>query len=250
MKKTDINGIFGRLDMAARGVSDISEFCETLERFGISNCVISSTDALLHDVKRGNDRTFDFCSRSGGRLLPCAVINPRWPVREAEECIDQGTVGLKLCPGFHRFSLCDKYVMSETVEIFREKKIPIIIQTGIPSLDTSYRSLDISDLKVFCENNPELKIIIAGLTFLKITGFLTFLKSNPHVMLDSSYIYGAGFFEDLVHAGLEDQLCFGTGYGIQSPAAGLSIIEDCDIKTQAKEKILYTNISSLIEKAI
>jgi len=39
----------------------------------------------------------------------------------------------------------------------------------------------------------------------------------------------------------------GTGYGIQSPAAGLGIVEQAEISEHAKQKILSGNIERILE---
>jgi len=246
--KIDANTIIGRFGIVSPGVANFDEFIAELDAHQIDKCLVSSTLALLHDTATGNELTWQWCKKSNGRLIAIPLLNPRWGIAEGEKQLKNGAKALKLSPAFHRFSLNDKWLFGELEEWLREQRKPLFIDTGFACAADMYKTTSFAQLAPFCERYREAPIIILGLSGIETEGMTNFLKANPHVYLESSYLYVAGYIKKLVDAGLEKQLIAGSGYGINAISAGWSVVEYAQITAAAKRKIIGENIATIILK--
>jgi predicted TIM-barrel fold metal-dependent hydrolase len=242
----DCHGIFGRLGFAAPGEWRAEAFLAELDKHGITQSVISTTTAMLHDVDRGNKELFELCKKHNDRLLPLPVANPRWGWSEAEGYLGTGAVGLRICPSFQNYRLTNRYLLQEFVNGCRDHNVTLFIMLGNTCCTSLYTMTKLEQVFGFATWATDINIVLQGLEYMDTAGLTPFLKANPSVHVETSMLYAACYVERLVEAGLAGQVCMGTAYGIQSPAAGLSIIRDADVDEESRSQMLYRNASALI----
>lgn len=74
----DVHTLFG--PVPPRGAEDgVGHLLELLDRHGIAGAVTLSTRGLYYSATAGNRETIYHCNKSGNRLLPAAVLDPRSP---------------------------------------------------------------------------------------------------------------------------------------------------------------------------
>ncbi len=104
--------------------------------------VISRQGARLKEAAKPNNHLAIELARESGRLTPLAWINPLLEdaADEAEKCLEKGSRGIKLQPGFHRFALDDEKVAGVT-KIAEDFGVPVFIHTGSDVPPLSARGL-------------------------------------------------------------------------------------------------------------
>ena len=245
--KIDSNGIIGRFGIVSKGVNDLDEFIGELDQHNIEKCLVSSTMSFLHDTAKGNETAWQWCEKSKGRLISIPLINPRWGIEEAEKQIKLGAKALKLSPCFHRFSLNDKWLFGELENFLATNKVPLFIDTGLACSADMYKTTAFSQIVSFCERYKAAPVVILGLSGIETEGMTNFLKNNPNIYLETSYLYTAGYIKRVVEAGLEEQIVAGSGYGVNTISAGWSVVKHAEISIQAKNKIAGENIAGIIK---
>jgi predicted TIM-barrel fold metal-dependent hydrolase len=245
-KVIDCNGVFGRFGFVAPGEWKADAFLAEMDRHAITQSIITTTTALLHDTRRGNEALFDLCIENEERLLPLPVSNPRWGWDETAALLDAGAVGLRLCPSFQYYDLTNRYLMEPIVNGCRERQATLFITVGLTCCADLYPLTPFMQIAAFCEWAEGMPIVIQGLPTTDTAGLTAFLKAHPSVHVDTTMFYAARHIEDLVASGLAGQICMGTAYGIQSPAAGLSVIADAEIDSASRAQMLCENVAKLI----
>lgn len=244
--KIDAHGVIGRFGVVSKGIADRRTFIDTLDRRGIDRCVACSTMALLHDGARGNEEARRWAAESDGRLIPVPVVNPRWPLDEAEDQWEKGASALMLAPSFHRFRLNDRWLFEPLENWLVEKKVPLFIHSGFACASDFYSPAGFAELADFCDRHSNFPIVILGLSYVETEGVLRFLRHHPNVFLETSYLYGARYIETLVENGLEDQIVAGTGFGVNSLDAGWSVVNHAEIPSEKKAKIGGGNLVKIL----
>jgi predicted TIM-barrel fold metal-dependent hydrolase len=241
----DVNGIFGRFGIIAKGAPDVREYLSALDKFEIDISLVCSSMAMLHDTRRGNEMMLGICAEHRDRLKPAAVINPRWGKEEAESFLDRGAAALRLEPSFHRYSLLDDEIMEPVLAVAEGRGIPLIVNAGLCCAQDVYSYMPVRDARSFCEKHPGVQVLLTGAPYEETRGIISFMKKHGSLSLDTAMLYGGRFIEKLVENGLENRVCLGTEYGLQSPAAGMSVIQEAEIPASAKQKMLGLNAKKL-----
>jgi hypothetical protein len=74
----DVHTLFG--PVPPRGAEDgVNHLLELLDRHNVAGAVTLSTRGLFYSASAGNRETIYYCEKSGNRLLPAAVVDPRSP---------------------------------------------------------------------------------------------------------------------------------------------------------------------------
>ncbi|MBU0714922.1 MAG: amidohydrolase family protein [Verrucomicrobia bacterium] len=242
----DANGLYGRFGAFARGIWDLDRYLEELRRHGIDRSLVSSAESVLHDVRRGNDLIFKLSLQKKDELIPVAVANPRWPVKEVEECLARGSRAIRLCPATHHFDLSNPWLMNDFMSFCSAVKVPLIIDVGLSPCRSVYGIVPTAEAMAFCNRYADLNFLLMNIPGSECAGLTNFLKTHPRVFLENSDLYMARYVEHLVAAGLENQICLGTGFGINSMAAGISTIRCAEVTAQQKRKMMGENIGRFL----
>lgn len=240
MTTVDANGYLGRFGIVARGVAETGDFLRELDRYEIERALVSSTTAILHDVARGNAMNFEACAASGGRLLPVAVVNPRWGVDCAAEILHSGVHAIRVCPSLQLFSLNNEPLLADTLAWCREHGMVVMVDMGLQCCTGAYAPAPVAEAQDFCARHPEVRILLQGYPFMLAPATDRFLRDHSHVAVETSSLFGGLALEHLVAEGLEGQIWLGTGFGLNSLALA-ETVRRAAIPAAVQEKILSGN---------
>src|SRR5579859_6795049 len=168
----DIDGMAGRYE----------ELEGLMDRYGVSRCFMFCLDEPDRHpgFRAGNDRTLDFASRSGGRLIPFVRLDlTESPIEEAKRCLDLGARGIKLHPRAQKFQLNDTR-LAPVFALAAERRVPILIHGGRglpPIADHLGRLVDA---------HPEAQLIIAHAGIADLAALARTFAGKAGVFFDTS----------------------------------------------------------------
>src|ERR671935_303318 len=158
---------------------ELEQLCD---RYGVSRCFVFCMDE--HDrhpaFRAANDRTLEYATRSGGRLIPFVRLDlAESPIEEATRCLDLGARGIKLHPRAQRFLLNDKR-LAPVFALAAERRVPILIHggRGLPPIADHLARL--------VERYPEAELIIAHAGIADLAGLAARFAGKAGVFFDTS----------------------------------------------------------------
>jgi predicted TIM-barrel fold metal-dependent hydrolase len=169
---TDIDGMVGVYEDLERG----------MDKYGISRCFMFCLDEPDRHpgFRAGNDRTLEFATRSGGRMIPFVRLDlAEDPIGEAKRVLDLGGRGIKLHPRAQKFLLNDER-LSPIFELAAERKVPILIHggRGLPPIA--------DDLARMADRYPDAGLIVAHAGIADLAALADRLSGKAGVFFDTS----------------------------------------------------------------
>ncbi len=234
----------------------------TMDRYGIDRAVVSSIHGIFYkNTQAANEELAADVARSGGRLIPFAVLNPTYTAWEddLETCHTKlGMKGIRVYPQYHDYAITDLR-LTNLVKRAAALRMPVAFSPRV--VDDRQRSwLDIdkrlspADIAGVVERVPEAKFIVlnAALPGDKDPAGRVFEKAD--ILFDTVYASGTGvamgaypLADGIARYGAK-KFAFGTAAPFREPVTALIRIEvSKETDAAAKDLIWSGNIRRLLD---
>ena len=193
---------------------------------GVARAVILGQDAhatpnpAFKSYTMRNDEVAKLASKSGGKLIPFAGVDPnagREAVAELKRAIKKlGMRGLKVHSSANSVYINDRRLMFPIYEFCQEAGVPILFHTGTTGLgDCEIRYSKPELLDEVCQGFPDLKVVMAHFGWPWPEVAVAVALRNPNVFIDVSgwkprYIPQSVL--QYLNGTLQDRFLFGTDY--------------------------------------
>ncbi|MCL4355350.1 MAG: amidohydrolase [Nitrososphaerota archaeon] len=216
---------FFKLDVDKLPTS-VDQILDEMEEAGVTRAVILGQDTsatgnhAFRNYTLRNDEVAAIATKSGGRLIPFAGVDPNaggGAVKELRRAVTElGMHGLKVHSSANSVYINDRKLMFPIYEYCEEAGIPVLLHTGTTGLgDTEIRYSKPELVDEVCAAFPDLKVIMAhfGWPWPEVT--LAIALRNPNVFIDVSgwkprYIPPSVM--PYLNGILQDRFLFGTDY--------------------------------------
>jgi predicted TIM-barrel fold metal-dependent hydrolase len=252
----DMHVLLGRWPFAPLGHETVDGVLELMDRAGIDKAVATSLNSVFYyDCEIGNREVGQACAQHPDRLIPFTVLNPHlmlWK-EHLQECLEAyGTVGIKLHPDFHKYSLLDN-VAAEVMDEARRLNLPVWIQTSL--LDMRHypgycfvAEVPILEVARAVERYADNTLIIAGGKHFRtrVPELLDATEREDYYIVTDGIggpYDGLGGLVERIGSG---RLLLGTRTPILYPEAAVMTVEQSTIGEQEKEQILGGNAKTLL----
>ena len=241
-------------DFVPEGKGTGNDYIESAKAAGVSGFFVFSVATTAHQVERIND-FISGCVKSsreqGFDTYGFAAMHQDYAdvEKEIERCIDLGHVGIKIHPDIQRFDLLDErfYKICEIAE----GRLALCLHIGDSREEYQYSSP--LKLKKVLDDFPKLKIIAAHLG-----GYMNWSVAKEHLWdrenlwYDLSSVLWSEIDRDLLHECIRDfapdRVMFGSDYPVSKPDNYLKLFDKLDLNDELREKILYKNAYSFLDK--
>ena len=254
---------FFKLDVA-RLPASTDQILDDMDEAGVDRGVILGQDTratanpAFRNYSLSNDELAGVASRSGGRLIPFAGVDPnagRPAVRELKRGVAKlGMKGLKVHSSANSVFLNDRKLMFPIYEVCQEARIPVLLHTGTTGLgDTEIRFSKPELVDEVCQRFPDLKVVMAHFGWPWPEVAVAIALRSPNAYLDVSgwrpkYLPPA--IMPYLNGILQDRFLFGTDYPMLRPKAWMDDFRENlapKLKPGVAEKLLGGNARRLLE---
>lgn len=239
------------------------QLLEEMDEAGVSKAVILGQDThatknpSFKNYTMKNDQLADLASRSRGRLVPFAGVDPnagKEAVRELKRSVNKlGLRGLKIHSSANSVYPNDRRKMYPIYDFCQEAGIPILFHTGTTGLgdcDIKYSKPEFLD--EVCQSYPDLKVVMAhfGWPWSDVT--IAVALRNPNVFIDVSGWKPRYLPQNIMpylNGTLQDRFLFGTDYPMLRQKEWMDDFEKNlkpKLKPGVSEKLLKQNAKRLL----
>lgn len=208
-------------------------------------------------AREANDYIIEATTRSKGRIVGFAGINPAWgsrAAREAERCADAGLRGIgELHPDTQGFDLADKRTMTGLMGVAQERSLIVTTHSSEPvgHLYTGKGSVTPQVLMQFISNYPEATIVCAhwggGLPFYALMPEVAAaLRSVYFDSAASPFLYTPQVYSVMASLVGADKMLFGSDYALLRPSRLLKEIDASPLAPQERKAVQGGNAARLL----
>lgn len=247
----DFNAYVGHWPFRRLPARSAAEVLDLMDEAGVDVAAVSSLNSALYaDPQEGNLELLDDVKKYGGRFVPLAVLNPRYPGwdDDLEECVDSGFKGIRLYPQYHNYLLSDDdctKLSTRATELNLSVSIPVRLRDG-RGRNWMDSARDVATLEVerLAAKLPNLKIVLLESSDVVDTALVEY----GNIFFETSRmtsIIGGGI-EDLIQSVGASRLVFGSGMPLKYISPALLKIKLLKESEDIKERILWRNSSDLL----
>ena len=229
-----------------------ADLLKQMDKHGISKALVASLHGLFYkDAHEANRELVAEVRRHRDRLVPCAVLNPKyygWR-QDLKQCREEfGMPVLRLVPQYHGYTLKDK-TAKEIAEAAHELRMRVALIGRIVDgrgrhwLDPG-REASSEDVAPFLEQFPDQPFLM--LNFYDMVRKQRWDK--PACYYDvCRFVGGNGArMGRLIKQYGADRLVFGSTLLMRYAKTTLLALEICDLTKQQREQILCRNLAKLV----
>jgi len=247
----DFNAYVGHWPFRRLPARSAAEVMELMDGAGVDVAVVSSLNSVLYaDPHEGNLELLDEVKGHGGRFVPMAVLNPRYPGwdDDLEECTDSGFKGIRLYPQYHNYLLSDDdctKLATRAMELNLPVSIPVRLRDGRGrNWMDSARDVEALEVERLAAKLPNLKVVLLE----SGDGASTSLVKYGNVFFETSRMTSliGGGIRDLIWSVGASRLVFGSGMPLKYISPALLKIKLLKESEDVKERILWRNSSDLL----
>lgn len=200
-----------------------------------------------------NDALADLVSRSGGKLLAAASVDPvalgvRAAAAEVERAL--GTLdfaALNIDAGFYARPLhADDPLLLPLYEIAEAHKVPVFVMSGPTTPDLTYN--DPQAVGRVAAQFRTLPLIVSHGLYPAVTEAVAIAFRHENVFLSPdmyTFAPGAGVYIEAANGFMGDQLLFGTSYPFRPMRQSVDDIRAIGLRDDVLEKVLWSNAARL-----
>jgi len=246
----DFNAYVGYWPFRRLPARSADEVVRLLDKGGIDIAVVSSLNSTLYaDAHEGNLELIDETRQHKDRLIPVAVLNPKYPgwEHDLEECIRLGFKGVRLYPQYHNYALTDDEclkLVSKASEMNLTVSIPMRLRDrrGRHWIDVA-RDIEFAEVEQLASRMPDSRIILLesrGAENSTVTKY-------RNVYFETSRISTTlGEMAKLFRLVGASRLIFGSGAPLKYISPAKLRIQLLDVPDEARESILWRNAFDLL----
>ena len=208
-------------------------------------------------AREANDYIIEAATRSQGRIVGFAGINPAWgdmAAWEAERCADAGLRGIgELHPDTQGFDLADRDTMAELMAVAEERSLIVTTHSSEPvgHLYTGKGSVTPQVLMQFIGNFPDATIVCAhwggGLPFYALMPEVAAALRNVYFDTAASpFLYTPQVYSAVSSLVGADKILFGSDYALLRPRRLLNEIAATSLTPQQREALQGGNAARLL----
>jgi len=213
-----------------RSASGEEALCKVLDRAGIDRAVVAGLDSLDDNVL-----ILHAVHHLPGRLIPFAYIDPKNPEPLGTNWCGIGEIYLRCGSA----ELPREY-MRKTVDIARDRKIPILMHSGEYSYTAPFLIGGLA--KTF----PDVTWIIGHMGSLRyVFDTIEILRCYSNVYTDTSGMSSPQLLHRAVRRGCAERILFGSDYPFWDPVVERTRIEGAKLDSGVKRLILGENAARL-----
>jgi hypothetical protein len=225
-----------------------------MDSYSIDICVVSSFKGLFYGMPGCNEEVYRGLKNSGGRLAGYIVANPNYP-EESLSDIERfsklkGFVGVKLHPAWHGVPLDDKRYVP-ILKLCEEKNLPVLIHSFVSEFIGSQVSEPERVAKIAKEYR--CPIILGhlggntrrGVEAARSAGNLYVEICGGRQDADSRSVWTVDRVALPVKVLGADRVLFGTDLPLVDPSSSFGIMEEAELSSNDRDKIMYANAKSL-----
>lgn len=203
-----------------------------------------------------NDYVLLAVARYPDKLIGFAIVQPldAGDAKELDRCLSGGLMGLgELGPDGQRYSIEDKWVLGDSVEVLLQHDRPLLTHSTEP-LGHEYAGKGTvfpPRLVKLAENFPELKIVLAhwggGLPFYELMPEIREALRNVYYdTAASTYLYSFDVFPIAAQLVGIERILWGTDYPLLSQAKFLRRVRESGLDEEQLAAVLGGNAARLL----
>jgi hypothetical protein len=214
----------------------MTDFNNDLEKDNVSLCFISSVHALLKDMIKGNEITFED-AQTNKHLYAYTYYHPmqvKESVNEIEKYrMHSKFIGFKTRPLFHNVTL-DHSNFIPLIEAACDIDCPILVHCG--EIREAYA------VAIVAKRYKNVKIIIAHACYGEYAKAMQIIKPFDNIYVEPvSSTYFPNKIRNIINAIGYERLMFGSDYGLLSRQRVIKTYEEAKLSSQEQNAIFRTN---------
>lgn len=255
----DSNAYIGHWPFRSLRHNTADGLVDLMDKKGIDKAVVSSVHSIFYkNSHAGNEELAGDIRRYPDRLIPLAVLNPKYPGWEDDlkACVEVlGMRGLRLFPYYHDYKLNDPDAL-RMIEKAAELSLPIFLPMRV--VDVRQRHwLDTTENLEFSQIERLVQRFGDGATFVIQEGIYP-VKSSPlfngEEARQRKVFYEMSRLTSLLHKDLPQllekvgprRILFGTGIPFKYPEPAFLKMALLDLDEEARARIFGGNIAELL----
>lgn len=247
----DLTAFIGQWPTRLQIRMDAADLSAMADRFGLEGVCVSHIASIFgFDTRSGNEALFKETS-ADGRLWPFAILDPTEPGWELELdwAIREGARGVRLVPGYHRYSLLHPEAKKLAKAVAAEG-LPLHVCVRLederlqhPRLQTIV--VPYHELAEFIRPHPGVPIVLSGMRYhewYSISAHFNDGETADRVLLDMWFTNGPiAAIADICQSDMSARIGFGSCAPIQTPEATVLQIAAATISEESRAALSRGN---------
>lgn len=219
------------------------DFIKTMDKHGIDKACVNYW-AIQSEQDTGNDKIAKFAKRYPDRIIPFAVIIPRWnnAVEEVDRCVKKLRMkGLKLHPAANSYH-ANSPVVFPIVEKAIQYGLPMLFHSGHDGYSHPHNLGDLA------KRYPEATFIMGHTGEEAVFEGIETARQYENIYLDTT---GSINLYHIMHRAVdrvgEDRIFFGTDFVACNPGPEIAKVKNVDLPDRIISKIMGENLAKLLK---
>jgi len=258
----DIHGHLGNINFAPFWQADVKRLEEHLEKSGVDKLCVSSSRALMYDVREGNLELAE-ALKTTDKLLGYVTVNPIFPesFEDLKYLDNPKFIGVKVHPDYHGYNLSSSFAQKFLDKVAAKTNLMLFHVSCMQGTGFA----DAGVVARFASEHPDTNFVLAHMAGIFQNGNYPYFPnfqgleevnnySRENIFVDTAhtlmYVY-PGVMEKMVELIGADHIVFGTDcplQGYMQMKFAIEIIQNLSISDSEKESILAGNSLKLLKE--
>ena len=237
----DVHAHMGKWNFPIPGSGGIDLLLRLCDRYDIRWAAVSSTEAIVYDMRRGNERLAEAIAGTD-RLLGYVYCNPNFIDASCEE-MDKYLplpefVGVKIHPSYAATPISSPKMHELIDEVARRTKL-VKIHT--------YSAADATAMAELAKRHPDVNFIMAHACALASREAAEVAQTHRNLFLDFCCSHAIrGRIETALAICGPEQIVFGSDMDLIDPAFTLGMFEDARLDERQRQLVFWDNAAKLL----
>ena len=240
----DVHCHYGMWEFPIPGCGTVDNLLRLCERYDIRYALTSSSEAIVYDMRRGNEALAEALA-ADERLLGYVYCHPRHleaSCREMETYLPLPQfVGVKIHPSYAQTPLGAAQMDELMAEVAKRAKLALV---------HTFSAADAAAMDKIAERFPELNIIMAHACGPHSAAAADVAANHPNLYLDFCCSHAIrGRVEYALSRVGTRQIVFGSDMDLLDPAFTMGMFEEASLSREQREEIFFGNAARLLAAA-